>query len=235
MCNLASICLPQYVSSGKFNFELLEKIVRRATRNLDRVIDVNYYPLPEAQHSNEKHRPVGLGVQGLADVFQRMELPYDDEALKLDSHIFETIYYAAVSESCEIAKEKGFYPSFPGSPASGGQVAIRPLGQDRGGIHDRYCRQREVGSSESRSCRARPSKQPVDGPDADRKHLSNNGELHAGLSPDTIIAVPTPHSKWRFYALLPSVYRRDGEERGLWTQETQEAVLRAQGESTTQR
>jgi len=123
VCNLASVVLPSYVTATGFDFEELEAHVRRVTRNLDRVIDINYYPLPEAKNSNFRHRPIGIGVQGLADVFQRLRLPYDSkEAVQLDAHIFETIYFAAVSESCAGAKERGPYETFSGSPASEGRL-----------------------------------------------------------------------------------------------------------------
>jgi len=118
VCNLGSLALPQYLKRDaegtySFDFQDLEEHTRRLTRNLDRVIDINFYPLPEAKNSNMRHRPVGIGVQGLADVFMRLQLDYcSPEALELDAHIFETIYFAAVSESCAIAKEKEPYPSF---------------------------------------------------------------------------------------------------------------------------
>ena len=229
VCNLASICLPQYVSSGKFNFELLEKIVRRATRNLDRVIDVNYYPLPEAQHSNEKHRPVGLGVQGLADVFQRMELPYDsDEALKLDSHIFETIYYAAVSESCEIAKEKGFYPSFPGSPASEGKLQF-----DLWGKTEEVYTTGIVGREKWEALKAevvehglRNSLLTAPMPTASTSQIM--GSFTQAFHPIPSLLYQRRTQSGDFMLCCPA-FIDAMEKRGLWTQETQEAVLRAQG------
>ena len=125
VCNLASSCLPQYISEDgtAFDFELLEEKTRQIARNLNRVIDVNYYPLEEARVSNMRHRPTGIGVQGLADVFQKLKMNYDsEEAMTLDAHIFETIYYAALDESCTISQEEGPYESFQGSPASQGQL-----------------------------------------------------------------------------------------------------------------
>jgi ribonucleoside-diphosphate reductase subunit M1 len=94
-------------------------------RNLNRVIDVGYYPIPEARASNVRHRPIGVGVQGLADAFVMMGVPFDsDEAMRLDARIFETIYYHAVDESCELAAASGAYSSFAGSPASEGRLQI---------------------------------------------------------------------------------------------------------------
>jgi ribonucleoside-diphosphate reductase alpha chain len=122
VCNLASISLPMFVENGKFNHEFLHQVTKRITRNLNKVIDRNYYPVVEAENSNMRHRPVGLGVQGLADAFILMRLPFtSDEAKKLNEEIFETIYFAAVTASMEMAKEEGPYSSFPGSPISQGE------------------------------------------------------------------------------------------------------------------
>jgi len=122
VCNLASISLGKFVEKGKFNHEKLEEITRVVTRNLNKVIDINYYPVKEAENSNMRHRPIGIGVQGLADAFSMMRFPFDSpEARKLNREIFETIYYAAVSESCEIAAKNGHYQSYPGSPMSNGE------------------------------------------------------------------------------------------------------------------
>src|SRR5687768_4708300 len=123
VCNLASIALPKFVNDGEFNHEQLFNITRVVTRNLNKVIDVNYYPIPEARRSNMRHRPIGLGVQGLADAFILAGYAFDSpEARKLNKEIFETIYYAALTESCAIAEREGAYESFPGSPASKGEL-----------------------------------------------------------------------------------------------------------------
>ena len=123
VCNLASIGLPAFVENGRYNFEKLQEVVRVATRNLNQVIDINYYPTPETRRSNMRHRPIGLGVQGLADVFAMMKLEWDSqEAATLNAAIFENIYYAAIEESCTLAKEQGPYETFQGSPASKGQL-----------------------------------------------------------------------------------------------------------------
>ncbi|MFY7664922.1 ribonucleoside-diphosphate reductase subunit alpha [Flavobacterium sp.] len=122
VCNLASISLPMFVENGTFNHELLYKVTKRVTRNLNKVIDRNYYPVPEAENSNMRHRPVGLGVQGLADAFILLRLPFtSDEAKKLNQEIFETLYFAAVTASMELAKEEGSYETFAGSPISQGE------------------------------------------------------------------------------------------------------------------
>jgi ribonucleoside-diphosphate reductase alpha chain len=123
VCNLASIALPSYVDTKKrtFDFEKLREVVTVATKNLNRVIDINYYPTPETRASNMRHRPVGLGVQGLADVFALLRMPWESEkAADLNQRIFEHIYYAAVSASADVAKVEGTYSSYEGSPMSQG-------------------------------------------------------------------------------------------------------------------
>jgi ribonucleoside-diphosphate reductase alpha chain len=122
VCNLASISLPMFVENGAFNHELLFNVTKRVTRNLNKVIDRNYYPVKEAENSNMRHRPVGLGVQGLADAFIMLRLPFtSDEAKKLNQEIFETLYFAAVTASMEMAKEEGPYSTYEGSPISKGE------------------------------------------------------------------------------------------------------------------
>ncbi|MRX68934.1 ribonucleoside-diphosphate reductase alpha chain [Flavobacterium resistens] len=122
VCNLASISLPMFIENGKFDHEALYNVTKRVTRNLNKVIDRNYYPVKEAENSNMRHRPVGLGVQGLADAFIMLRLPFtSDEAKALNQEIFETLYFAAVTASMEMAKEEGPYSTFEGSPMSQGE------------------------------------------------------------------------------------------------------------------
>lgn len=121
VCNLASIALPRFVTDGQFDFEKLYEVTYQATKNLNRIIDNNYYPVEEARNSNLRHRPVGLGVQGLADAFILMRLPFESDLAKvLNRNIFETIYFAAMSASKDLAKVDGAYESFLGSPLSKG-------------------------------------------------------------------------------------------------------------------
>jgi ribonucleoside-diphosphate reductase alpha chain len=123
VCNLASIALPKFVNKNKtYNHNKLFDVAYQATINLNKVIDVNYYPSEAARFSNLLHRPVGLGVQGLADVFFLLGITYDsDEAKSLNKEIFETIYYASIKASCDLAKVEGAYPTFAGSPISEGK------------------------------------------------------------------------------------------------------------------
>jgi len=140
VCNLASIGLPMYVDAKKrtFDYDKLKEVVKVAIRNLNRVIDINFYPTPETSNSNMRHRPVGLGVQGLADVFALMRLSWESEkAADLNQRIFEHIYYAAVESSCEIAEKEGKYSTYEGSPISKGQFqydlwSVKPLTEKDG-------------------------------------------------------------------------------------------------------
>jgi len=122
VCNLASISLPKFIREDHtYDFRQLFEITRVVTRNLNRIIDINYYPIPEARKSNLRHRPIGIGVQGLADAFIKMRFPFESaEARKLNRDIFETIYFAALTESVALAKKHGPYETFQGSPASEG-------------------------------------------------------------------------------------------------------------------
>jgi len=129
VCNLASIGLPYFVhvprsgARGTFDYDKLREVVKVAIRNLDRVIDINYYPTKETRTSNMRHRPVGLGIQGLADVFALMRQPWESEkAAEINQRIFEHMYYAAVEESADLAVELGTYETFAGSPASAGKL-----------------------------------------------------------------------------------------------------------------
>jgi len=123
VCNLASIAVPKFVKDGEFDHEELYKVTYRVTKNLNKVIDRNYYPVEEARNSNMRHRPVGIGIQGLADAFIKMRYPFDSpEARTMNKEIFETIYFAACTASKDMAIEEGAYESFKGSPASEGKL-----------------------------------------------------------------------------------------------------------------
>jgi ribonucleoside-diphosphate reductase alpha chain/ribonucleoside-diphosphate reductase subunit M1 len=135
VCNLASISLPAFVKNGEFNIEKLCEVTRVVTRNLNRVIDKNFYPVPEAEKSNKRHRPIAIGVQGLADVFMMLGLTFDEpRARQLNTDIFEAIYFAALEESCLLAKEEGPYETFKGSPAHNKQLQFDLWGITRHGF-----------------------------------------------------------------------------------------------------
>lgn len=127
VCNLASLALNKFViteqNPPQFDFKKLFEITQVVTRNLNKIIDVNYYPVKEAEKSNKRHRPIGIGVQGLADAFILLRYPFESaEAIELNKKIFETIYYGALTASCQLAKEKGPYETYEGSPASQGKL-----------------------------------------------------------------------------------------------------------------
>ena len=140
VCNLASLALPSFVSDGVFDYTKLRQVTRVAIRNLNRVIDINFYPTPETERSNMRHRPVGLGVQGLADVFALLGLAWEqEEAAKANQLIFEHMYFAAVEASVEVAKVEGPYSTFKGSPASKGLLqpdlwSVKPITETDGSL-----------------------------------------------------------------------------------------------------
>jgi len=139
VCNLASIALPMFVEDGEFNHQKLYDVTVRVTKNLNKVIDRNYYPVKEAENSNFRHRPVGLGVQGLADAFILLRMPFtSDEAKELNQEIFETIYYAALNASVDEAKKDGVYESYEGSPISKGEFQHNMWGVEDDDLSGRW-------------------------------------------------------------------------------------------------
>merc|ERR1712055_320557 len=120
---MGSIAVNAFVDkeAHTFDFEGLKKVAKVATKNLNKIIDVNFYPVKEAENSNMRHRPIGIGIQGLADAYILMRFPFEsEEASKLNKQIFETIYYGAMEASCEIAAKEGPYSTYEGSPVSKG-------------------------------------------------------------------------------------------------------------------
>lgn len=145
VCNLASISLPKFIHKQTFDFQKLYDVTRVITRNLNKIIDVNFYPIPEARNSNMRHRPIGIGVQGLADAFSMMRFAFDGvEAKQLNIDIFETIYFAAMTESLELAKKYGTYESFKGSPISEGKFQFDLWGVSPSGKWDWESMRKEV-------------------------------------------------------------------------------------------
>ena len=138
VCNLASISLQKFVlDENTFDFESLENVVKVMTQNLNNIIDINYYPLEEARNSNLRHRPIGIGVQGLADAFMKMKIPFESEkALDLNEKIFETIYFSALIKSNELAEIHGHYKTYPGSPVSKGILQYDMWGKTPSKRHD---------------------------------------------------------------------------------------------------
>jgi ribonucleoside-diphosphate reductase alpha chain len=121
VCNLGSIALPKFVKDGAFDHDKLFEVTYQLTVNLNKITDGNYYPVPETRNSNMRHRPIGIGVQGLADAFILLRFPFEsEEAKKLNREVFETIYYASCTASKDLARRDGAYESYQGSPASKG-------------------------------------------------------------------------------------------------------------------
>lgn len=139
VCNLASIALPRFVTSEGFDHQALYKVTKTVTKNLNRVIDRNYYPVKEAEYSNLRHRPIGLGVQGLADAFIKLRLPFtSQEAKELNQDIFETLYFAALTASMEEAKAFGTYQTYEGSPISEGKFQHNLWGVEEDNLSGRW-------------------------------------------------------------------------------------------------
>ena len=139
VCNLASVCLPAFVRDGEFDYAALGDTVRTVTRNLNRIIDRSFYPVKKAEVSNMRHRPIGIGVQGLADTYSLLGLPFDSAgAGRVNENIFETIYYHALSESARLASVDGAYATFEGSPLSRGVFQFELWGHDASGLSGMY-------------------------------------------------------------------------------------------------
>merc|ERR1712050_380974 len=138
VCNLASIAVNMFVKPDKtYDFDRLKHVAKVATKNLNKIIDVNFYPVKEAENSNMRHRPIGIGIQGLADAYILMRFPFEsEEASKLNKQIFETIYYGALEASCEIAEKEGPYSTYEGSPVSKGQLQYDMWGVTPSDLHD---------------------------------------------------------------------------------------------------
>lgn len=145
VCNLASLALPRFVINGQFDHDKLYEVTYQATKNLNKIIDYNYYPVDEARNSNLRHRPIGLGVQGLADVFIQLRLPFESDAAKtLNKEIFETIYFAAMTASKDLAKIEGPYETYAGSPVSKAQFQFDLWGVEPSLRWDWYSLKAEV-------------------------------------------------------------------------------------------
>jgi ribonucleoside-diphosphate reductase alpha chain len=145
VCNLASLALPRFVINGQFDHEKLYEVTYQATKNLNKIIDYNYYPVEEARNSNLRHRPIGLGVQGLADVFIQLRLAFESDAARtLNKEIFETIYFAAMTASKDLAKVEGPYETYAGSPVSKAQFQFDLWGVEPSLRWDWYSLKAEV-------------------------------------------------------------------------------------------
>lgn len=224
VCNLGSLSLPAFVRSrdaDKFDFEGLLAATRVLARNLDRVIDVNYYPVPEARRSNLRHRPVGIGVQGLQDVFFELGMPFDSpEAAELNARIFETIYFGAIAESVELAKELGPYPTFRGSPASQGRLQF-----DLWGVSPRMAYPWSTLKEDVRTYGLRNSLSVAPMPTASTSNILGNVECIEPIM-SNIYSRRTLAGE---FALVNRYLVRDMEKRGLWSRDLKDEILRNDG------
>lgn len=224
VCNLASISLPMFVENGQFNHQLLFDVTKRVTRNLNKVIDRNYYPVPEAENSNMRHRPVGLGVQGLADAFILLRLPFtSDEAKKLNQEIFETLYFAAVTASMEMAKEEGPYSTFAGSPISQGEFQYNLWGlkdEDLSGRWDWASLRKEVMEHGVRN-----SLLVAPMPTASTSQILGNNEAFEPYTSN----IYTRRVLSGEFIVVNKHLLEDLVNRGLWSEELKQEIMRHNG------
>jgi ribonucleoside-diphosphate reductase alpha subunit len=217
VCTLGSLSLPAFVRDGRFDFAGLLAATRVLARNLDRVIDVTHYPLDEARTSNERHRPVGIGAQGLQDVFYALRLPFDSpEAADLNARIFETVYFGALSESCALARARGPYPTFAGSPASRGQLQFDLWGAATRMPYSWTGLKADIakhGLRNSLSVAPMPTASTANilGNVESVEPITSNVYSRRTLAGEFVVA-----NRWLV---------RDLQARGLWTRETREAIL----------
>ncbi len=229
VCNLASIALPMFVDEDEngikfFNHQKLHKITKKITRNLDTVIDRNYYPVKEAENSNFRHRPIGLGVQGLADTFILLRLPFtSDEAKKLNEEIFETIYFAAVTSSMEIAKAKEPYSSFKGSPMSLGEFQFNMWGVSEEELSGRWdwkaLRKKVIKNGVRNSLLVAPM------PTASTSQILGNNEAFEPYTSN----IYTRRVLSGEFIVVNKHLLEDLVDLGLWDNEMKEAIMRANG------
>lgn len=224
VCNLASICLPSFVKNGVFDFEELSYTVGIIVENMNLVIDKNSYPIKEALKSNMETRPTGIGVQGLADVFQMLDLAWhDDEAKLLNRQIFACIYYSAMRKSCDMARERGAYPLFDGSPASRGVLQPDLWGVEKEDINGMLCWDSlradvmQVGVMNSLLIAQMPT--------ASTAQIMGNNE---SIEPYTSNIYSRQVLSGSFVVVNPHLYRRLSGM-GLWTNEVIDSIIRNQG------
>lgn len=224
VCNLASISLPMFVEDGVFNHQYLYDVTKRITRNLNKVIDRNYYPVEEARNSNMRHRPVGLGVQGLADALILMRQPFTSDAAKqINQEIFETIYFAAVTASMEMAKEEGPYSTFEGSPISQGEFQYNLWGlkdEDLSGRWDWASLRKEVMANGVRN-----SLLLAPMPTASTSQILGNNEAFEPYTSN----IYTRRVLSGEFIVVNKHLLRDLVDLGLWNDNLKQEIMRANG------
>lgn len=224
VCNLASIALPMFVKGNEFDHKELFRITKRVIKNLNKVIDRNYYPVKEAENSNMRHRPVGLGVQGLADAFIKLRMPFtSDEAKKLNQEIFETLYFASVTASMELAKEEGTYSSYEGSPISQGEFQYNMWGVKDEELSGRWdwakLRKQVLKNGVRNSLLMAPM------PTASTSQILGNNEAFEPYTSN----IYTRRVLSGEFIVVNKHLLEDLVERNLWTEDVKNAILRANG------
>tara|TARA_R100001369_G_scaffold28219_4_gene50735 strand:+ start:11154 stop:13628 length:2475 start_codon:yes stop_codon:yes gene_type:complete len=224
VCNLASIALPMFVKGNEFDHKELYKITKRVIKNLNKVIDRNYYPVKEAENSNMRHRPVGLGVQGLADTFIKLRMPFtSDEAKALNQEIFETLYFASVTASMELAIEEGPYSTYKGSPISQGEFQYNMWGikdEDLSGRWDwKKLRKQVMKNGVRNSLLMAPM------PTASTSQILGNNEAFEPYTSN----IYTRRVLSGEFIVVNKHLLEDLVERNLWTEDVKNAILRANG------
>jgi len=224
VCNLASIALPKFVKGGKFDHDELYAVTKRVTKNLNKVIDRNYYPVKQAENSNMRHRPVGLGIQGLADTFIMLRMPFtSDEAKKLNEEIFETMYFAAVTASNEMAVEEGPYSTFKGSPISKGEFQFNLWGlkdKDLSGRWDWAALRKKVMKEGVRN-----SLLMAPMPTASTSQILGNNEAFEPYTSN----IYTRRVLSGEFIVVNKHLLEDLVELGLWNDDLKDAIMRANG------
>ena len=225
VCNLASIALPMYVNKKTFDFKKLREVVKVAIRNLNRVIDINYYPTQETKTSNMRHRPVGLGVQGLADVFALMRMPWESEkAAELNQRIFEHMYYAAVETSCEIAEKDGPYSTYAGSPISEGKFqydlwGVTPLTEKDGTLDWLQLKEKVITHGIRNSLLVAPM------PTASTSQILGFNECIEPITSN----IYTRRTLAGEYIIVNKHLLADLDKRGLWNEEMKQNIIARNG------
>ena len=224
VCNLASIALPMFIKGDEFDHKELFRITKRVTRNLNKVINRNYYPVKEAENSNFRHRPVGLGVQGLADTFIKLRLPFtSDAAKKLNQEIFETLYFAAVTVSMEMAREEGTYSTYEGSPMSKGQFQFNLWGINDEDLSGRWdwekLRKQVLKNGVRNSLLVAPM------PTASTSQILGNNEAFEPYTSN----IYTRRVLSGEFIVVNKHLLEDLVARNLWTEDVKNAILRSNG------
>ena len=227
VCNLASIALPTYVHKDMlaFDYQKLRDVVKVAIRNLNRVIDINYYPTPETERSNMRHRPVGLGIQGLADVFALLRAPWESEkAADINQRIFEHMYYAAVESSCEQAEKDGPYSTYEGSPMSQGKFqydlwGVTPLTEQDGSLDWKSLKERVAKHGVRNSLMIAPM------PTASTSQILGFNECFEPFTSN----IYTRRTLAGEFVVVNTYLMKDLDARGLWNENMKQHIIARNG------